>query len=121
MRQVPFVALVLLAANSVFAQNTNEKIQIGQKAPSFKGLPGVDGKSYVLSDFTKDAKCTVLVITCNHCPVAQAYEERLVQFVKDYEPKGVKLVAINVNNIDDDKLPKMKARAKEKGFNFAYL
>jgi peroxiredoxin len=112
---------VCFSVRTTFAQNTNDKIKIGQPAPNFKDLPGVDGKAHSLAEFTKDAKCTVLVITCNHCPVATAYEDRLVQFAREYESKGVRLVAINVNNIDDDKLPAMKARAKEKGFNFPYL
>jgi hypothetical protein len=53
--------------------------------------------------------------------VAQAYEDRLVKFAQDYEGKGVALVAINVNNMEEDKLPAMKERAEQKDFNFAYL
>jgi thiol-disulfide isomerase/thioredoxin len=68
-----------------------------------------------------DAKLVVLVFTCNHCPVAQDYQDRLIAIEKDYQPKGVQLVAINVNNIPDDRLDEMKKRAKDKGFNFPYL
>jgi thiol-disulfide isomerase/thioredoxin len=63
----------------------------------------------------------VVCFTCNHCPVAVAYEDRFVEFVKDYKGKKVAFVAINVNNLPADKLPKMKERAKEKKFNFDYL
>ena len=63
----------------------------------------------------------MLVFTCNHCPVAQAYEDRLVALQRDYRDKGVRLVAVNVNNLDADKLGPMKVRAKEKQFNFPYL
>jgi len=63
----------------------------------------------------------VVVFTCNHCPVAQAYQDRLIQLATDYAGKGVRLVAINVNNLAVDKLPKMKERAAEKGFPFPYL
>ncbi|MGQ0635561.1 MAG: thioredoxin family protein [Planctomycetaceae bacterium] len=115
------VAALALLVNVGLAQSTNNKINIGEKAPDFKELPGIDDKKYSLADCTKDTKCTVVVITCNHCPIATAYEDRLIQFVKDYEPKGVKLVAINVNNMEEDKLPGMKARASKKGFNFPYL
>jgi peroxiredoxin len=62
----------------------------------------------------------VVCITCNHCPVAVAYEDRIIAFAKKYADK-VDLVAINVNNIAADKLDKMTARAKEKGFTFPYL
>jgi len=114
-------ALLLGAVRATQAQNINDKIEIGQKAPGFKNLPGVDGRTHSLSDFTKGAKCTVVVITCNHCPVAVAYEDRIIDFVKDYASKGVKLVAVNVNNLQADKLPAMKVRARDKSFNFPYL
>ena len=63
----------------------------------------------------------VVVFTCNHCPVAQAYEDRIVEIAADYKDKGVEVVAINVNNMEADKLPAMKERAEEKGFKFDYL
>jgi hypothetical protein len=53
--------------------------------------------------------------------VAKAYEDRLVALQKDYADKEVQLVAINVNNVEADKLPAMKERAEEKGFEFPYL
>ena len=71
---------------------------------------GVDEQKHSLSDLA-DAKAVVVVFTCNHCPVARAYEDRLVQLAADYGEKGVEIVAINVNNNDSDKLPKMKERA----------
>jgi thiol-disulfide isomerase/thioredoxin len=118
---VTTLMVTFVFARGASAQSTNEKIKIGLPAPVFKDLPGVDGKSHSMADFLKDSKCTVIAITCNHCPIAKAYEDRLVQFAKDYESKGVKVVAINVNNGDEDKLPAMKQRAKEKAFTFAYL
>src|SRR5690606_22721247 len=69
----------------------------------------------------KDAKAVAVIFTCNHCPVAKAYEDRLVALHQEYKDKGVELVAINVNNIEADRLPAMKRRAEEKGFEFAYL
>ena len=69
----------------------------------------------------EDAKAIVVVFTCNHCPVAKAYEDRLVALYNDYKDKGVEVVAINVNNGESDRLPAMKTRAEEKGFEFAYL
>jgi peroxiredoxin len=93
---------------------------IGQAAPDFVGIVGVDDKPHGLADY-KDAKLVVLVFTCNHCPVAKAYEDRLVALQKDYQPKGVQLIAVNVNNLPADRLDQMKKRAKDKEFNFPYL
>jgi peroxiredoxin len=98
------------------------KLKIGDPAPTFTDLPGIDGKKHSLSEY-KDKDVLVLVITCNHCPVAVAYEDRIINFTKKYAGPGSKvgLVAINVNNLPQDKLDKMQERAKEKGFNFPYL
>jgi thiol-disulfide isomerase/thioredoxin len=95
-------------------------VAVGEAAPEWKDLEGIDGKKHG-SDDVKDAKGVVVVFTCNHCPVAQAYEDRIVALAKDYKDKGVELVAINVNNIEQDKLPAMKERAEAKGFEFDYL
>jgi peroxiredoxin len=98
----------------------NKKIKIGSPAPTFVGLPGIDGKSHSLSDL-KDKDVVVLVFTCNHCPVSSAYEDRLIDFTKKHVGDKVALVAINVNTDEEDSLPNMIVRAKEKGFNFPYL
>jgi peroxiredoxin len=94
--------------------------QIGATAPAWENLAGTDGKQHSLKDLA-DAKAIAVVFTCNTCPVAIDYEERLVALAKDYEDKGVALIAINVNNNEGNQLPAMKTRAEEKGFNFAYL
>lgn len=97
-----------------------DAISIGSKAPAWKDLPGTDDKTHSLADL-KDAKVVVVAFTCNHCPYAKAYEDRFSEFAKKYKDKGVELVAINVNNLEEDKLPAMKQRAAEKDFAFAYL
>jgi thiol-disulfide isomerase/thioredoxin len=98
----------------------SKAVAVGQSAPEWKELDGVDGKKHSSADI-KDAKAVVVVFTCNHCPVAQAYEDRIVALANDYKDKGVELVAINVNNMEEDKLPAMKERAEAKGYEFAYL
>lgn len=121
---VPFVLTVLLATTTgtqAGGGKFNKKVKIGDPAPAFS-LPGVDGKMHSLGEYKADA--LVVVITCNHCPVAVAYEDRLIDFTKKHVAGSggkVQLVAINVNNLEADKLPKMVERAKEKGFNFPYL
>lgn len=107
------VALVACSA-SAFAGD----LATGDKAPDIKGLPGADGKSFSLSD-TKDAKVVVVCFTCNKCPMSIAYEDRFIEFTKKYGSKGVKFVAINVNQTEDVKA--MQQRAEEKGFNFPYV
>jgi len=93
---------------------------VGDMAPTFVSLIGVDDQSHSLADYA-DAKAVAIVFTCNHCPVAVAYEDRLVALHNDYLDQGVQLIAINVNNMEADKLPAMKERAAAKGFEFPYL
>jgi peroxiredoxin len=106
-------------------------LPIGSSAPDFN-LPGVDGKNWTLKDFA-EAKILVVVFTCNHCPTAQDYEERIKSIVTDYKAKSVAVVAINPNDskalrLDElawsvlsDSFPEMKLRAEEHHFNFPYL
>ncbi len=106
-------------------------LDIGASAPDFT-LPGVDGKQHRLADFA-DAKVLVIVFTCNHCPTAQAYEERIKRMHADYREKGVALVAITPNDplavrLDElgytdlgDSFEETKIRAKMRGFEFPYL
>lgn len=114
-----------------FAAEGPETLPIGSKAIDFS-LPGIDGKTYTLKDFSS-AKILLIVFTCNHCPTAQAYEERIKQLATDYGSKGVALVAISPNDplsvrLDEmgytdlgDSFEEMKIRAKDKQFNFPYL
>jgi peroxiredoxin len=124
-----FVATI---ASSLSAQPAGFRtLAIGEAAPDFK-LPGVDGKDYTLADFAK-AKMLAIVFTCNHCPTAQAYEDRLIQLHRDYQDKGVAIIAISPNDpkavrLDElgytefsDSLEEMKQRAKDRGFEFPYL
>ena len=87
-----------------------------------RDLEGVDGKRHSLADLA-DKEVVVVVFTCNSCPVATDYEDRILAFSKKFAgPSGkVGLVAINVNTIAEDRLPKMKERAEAKGFDFPYL
>jgi peroxiredoxin len=94
--------------------------EIGATAPEWKNLPGTDDKQHSLADLS-DAKAVVAVFTCNTCPVAVDYEDRIIALAKEYKEKDVEFVAINVNNDEANALPAMKERAEEKGFPFAYL
>jgi peroxiredoxin len=97
----------------------NKVLKIGDKAPDWTDLPGVDGKQHSLNDY-RAAKALVIVFTCNHCPVATQYEERLIQFANKYE-KQVQVVAISVSHNAADRLDKMKSRALDREIPFPYL
>jgi peroxiredoxin len=98
----------------------NAVLSIGDTAPRWSGLEGVDGKTHAWDDVA-DAKCVVVAFTCNSCPYARDVEARMIELAGQYSSPDVRLVAINVNLIDDDSLPAMKRRAEEKAFPFAYL
>jgi len=106
-------------------------LALGAAAPDFD-LPGVEGRRYSLKSFAA-ARVLVVVFTCNHCPTAQAYEERIQKLHDDYAPRGVALVAISPNDpkairLDElgytdlsDSFEEMKIRARDKSFTFPYL
>ena len=116
------VALILggPAISFVEPAKFNRKVDVGDKGPLWKELQGTDGKRHSLSDLKK-AKAVVVVFTCNHCPVAKAYEERLIQLARDFQKRDVVTVAISVSLIEADSLDAMKKRAAEKKYPFAYL
>ncbi|HYC85671.1 MAG TPA: redoxin domain-containing protein, partial [Chryseosolibacter sp.] len=86
---------VALTAGALRAEDP-QTLPIGSPAPAFT-LPGTDGKNYSLEDF-RDAKLLLIIFTCNHCPTAQAYEDRVKQLVVDYKSRGVALIAISPND-----------------------
>jgi peroxiredoxin len=100
----------------------NPVLKIGDKAPAWKELPGVDGKKHSLSDLKK-RDVVVLAFICNSCPYAVDYENRLIAFAKKHSGKDSKvaLVTVNVNKVEEDLPPKMKEKAEAKGFKFPYL
>lgn len=125
------VPLLTLFVGTVVHGVDVKPLAVGSPAPDFN-LPGVDGKQHTLADY-KDAKVLVVVFTCNHCPTAQAYEQRIIDLTNDYRPKGVAVVAISPNDaravrLDElgytdlgDSLEDMKVRAAERKFPFPYL
>ena len=116
------LAILLFLDTAALAGEFNSVLNIGDAAPAWTALPGVDGKKHSLADL-KDKDVVVVVFTCCSCPVAVEYEDRIIAFAKKYAgPKErVALVAINVNTIEEDRLPAMKERAREKGFPFPFL
>lgn len=125
------IAMGCALAGLAGAAESPKTLDLGAAAPNF-ALPGVDGKTHTLKDFAA-AKVLVVIFTCNHCPTAQAYEQRIIKLHADYQDKGVALVAISPNDPRavrlselgytdlTDSLEDMKIRARERGFKFPYL
>ena len=97
-------------------------LALGSQAPAFD-LPGVDGRNHSLDEYA-DAPALAVVWSCNHCPYVQAWEGRMVAIQRDYADRGVRLVAVNSNDVEkypEDSFPEMQVRAERQGFNFDYL
>jgi thiol-disulfide isomerase/thioredoxin len=130
LRAILIAALLLLPLATAEEQRF-PVLQLGSPAPDFN-LPAVDGRNYSLKDFA-DAKALAIIFTCNHCPTAQAYEERIKKLVTDFKPHGAAIVCINPNSSAavrfdelgytdlDDTFEAMQIRARDRHFNFPYL
>ncbi|MDA0833378.1 MAG: thioredoxin family protein [Planctomycetota bacterium] len=115
-----FCSLIVPISSAGEKAKFNRQVNIGEDAPSWSKLPGVDGTSHSLSDYD-EAAVLVVFFTCNHCPVAQAYEPRIKQAVEDFASDKVEFVAISCSRFPADAFDKMKTHAKKREFNFDYL
>ena len=121
--------LVLSAAS--FAEPVHPTLALGSPAPDFS-LPGTDGATHKLADYSA-SRILVVIFTCNHCPIAQMYEERINQLYADYAGKNVAVIAIQPNDpkairVDEldssdisDTLAEMKIRVQFHHLNYPYL
>ena len=124
MKNLKLLAVVLCVFTlSAFTINTDsDGYKVGDIATDFS-LENIDGKKVSLVDY-KDAKGFIVIFTCNTCPYAVAYEDRIEALNKKYAEKGYPVIAIMPNNTDvkpGDNMEAMQARAKAKGFTFPYL
>ncbi|WP_223608439.1 thioredoxin family protein [Chryseobacterium sp. OSA05B] len=109
-------------AQKVNTNPSSKGYEVGDAAADFK-LKNIDGKMVSLSDF-KSAKGFIVVFTCNHCPYAKKYEDRIVELDKKFKNQGYPVIAVNPNDPNvqpEDGYKQMIDRAKEKGFTFPYL
>ena len=120
-RAVAILALLALTPAATGGK-FNKVLGVGDAAPAWADLDGTDGAKHALADLKAKA-VVVVVFTCNSCPVAQDYEDRLIALAKTHAAADstVAVVAINVNTGKDDALPAMVARAAKRKFPFAYL
>ncbi len=133
MRTVQWITAIALVVGLVSTLNAQDKkkakippgveeLPIGADAPAFN-LMGTDETMHSLED-VKGEKGTLIIYTCNHCPYAIAYEDRLVDLANKYQPKGIGVAAISCNDADafpTDGFKAMQVRAEEKEFPFPYL
>jgi peroxiredoxin len=129
--KIVLILWLLLVGAFLGAQEKPSALAIGASAPDFS-LPGVDGKTYKLSDFN-DSKVLAIVFLCNHCTESQLYESRIQKLTNDFKGQGVAVVAIQPDNpesvpVEDlaysdvgDSLAEMKVRAAFRHFTFPYL
>jgi peroxiredoxin len=131
MKKPFYCALLLVLAIAAPAQTTHPILPIGAPAPDF-ALTGVDGNTHKLSDYSQSPILAV-IFTCNHCPIAQMYEQRIEKLYETYGKLGVAVIAIQGNDpnattteeLDSsdmgDTLEEMKARVKYKNLHYPYL
>ncbi len=118
MKRFVFQCMMLIISATAFAQG----YKIGDQATDF-ALKNIDGKIVKLSD-DSSAKGFVIIFTCNHCPYAVAYEDRIIAIDRKYRSLGYPVIAINPNDpvaYPSDSFEAMQQRAAEKGFTFPYL
>lgn len=125
------IGALLVLSLAAWAEEAHPILAIGSPAPNFE-LPGIDGAVHKLSDYSA-SPVLVVIFTCNHCPIAQMYEQRIAQLSADYKDRGVSVVAIEPNDpeaitIDEldssdisDSLEEMKVRAEFKHLTYPYL
>lgn len=115
-------SVIIIAVMLGTVLNVHAQLKPGDDAVGFE-LKNIDGKMVSLSDYS-DSKGVILVFTCNPCPFAKAYEQRIIKLHKNFAPIGYPVVAINSNDESispDDTYDAMKERAKEKNFPYVYL
>lgn len=123
MKKTVFPPLLLAGVFLLFGSATSPcGYAVGDQAEDFS-LKSVNNKMVSLADY-KDALGYIVVFTCNHCPYAQLYEQRIIDLHNKYAPKGFPVIAINPNSpliVEEDSFEEMQKRAKVNKYPFEYL
>lgn len=118
MKKITSIIMTAMISTAVYAGG----YKIGDQAKDFS-LKNIDGKMVSMSDM-KESKGIILIFTCNHCPFAIAYEDRIIALDKKFKPLGYPVVAVNPNDVNvspEDSYELMIERSKEKNFTFPYV
>jgi len=118
---IGFGLFASLDVTTAFAGKFNRAVSVGDVGKPFTGLIGTDDEPHSLAEYLADAKGVVLVFTCNHCPVAAGYEDRLLALAREFQPQQVRFVAVSCSLGEADSLTAMKERAQQKKYPFPYL
>ncbi len=116
------ISLLIALLIALLSAAISQGYKVGDKATDFR-LLNVDGSYVSMADFP-DAKGFIVIFSCNHCPYVVAYEDRMIELHKKFEPKGFPVIAINPNDTivePRDSYTQMIKRAEEKDFPFPYL
>jgi peroxiredoxin len=122
-RSFALVGMVLMGLAG--AAHADKPLALGATAPlaSTKMKSATDGKSTSIAD-VKGPKGTLVVFTCNNCPFARAWEQRIVDLGNSYAKQGVGVMLVNANDpsiAKGDAFDLVQARAKERGMQFPYV
>ena len=122
--KAPFLPLVTLVAFMLLTMSaaTPQAYHVGDVAEDFS-LKDVTGDTVSLLDYSNE-KGVIVIFTCNHCPFAQLYEQRIIDLHRTFAPLGFPVVAINPNSpiiVPEDSFDKMQERSRLKHYPFAYL
>ncbi len=117
---IAVLLIFVCGTTDVFAGKFNRQLSVGDVAPSWDGLRGVDGKLYSLKHWA-DAKAVVVVFYSNRCPVVEACEPRLKQLAVDFANQGVKVLAVSVSHHAADRFEKMQQRVHDRALPFPYV
>ncbi len=104
------------------ARTPSTMLELGTVAPDFTLLEPATNKQVALADYT--GKPVLIAFICNHCPYVIKLKEALVEFAKEYQEKGLAIIAINANdvaNYPDDSPEKMVEDVNKYGYPFPYL
>jgi peroxiredoxin len=111
---------IAVAAGTAEAGKYNQVLSIGDAAPQWEALPAATGDPLASRELS-ELPVTVVAFTCNTCPYAVDAQQRLIELDRWLRERGGRLVAINVNKVDGDRLEDMRQRARDAGFTFPYL
>jgi hypothetical protein len=118
------VATGMVAPGMVRAAEGAGALALGSKAPlATTKMKNIDGKMVSIADVAGKAG-TLVIFTCNHCPFAKGWEQRIVEISNTYAKKGIGVILINANDpakYAEDGPGEMQTRAKSRGLMVPYV
>ena len=117
---------ILTGAGGARAGESTGGLALGSKVPAAVAktkMKSVDGKLVSIADVTGKSG-TLVIFTCNHCPFAKDWEQRIVELANTYSGKGIGVVLVNANDPSthaEDGFEQMQARAKDRGMKIPYV